>query len=723
MYLAALTLAGVLLGQATAFADEGMWLIQDINAALEKKMQERGLKLSAGEIYNADAPGAAVSDAIVSLGFYCTGSIISDQGLLITNHHCAYSDVFALSTPEHNYLEEGYWAVRSDQELPIPDKQVFFLKRVLDVTAEVQNLRKELSEKGLPCGMRRVSHIMESRYKKNTGKEAYLNSMWAGVKYYMALYDVYEDLRLVAAPPVSVAAFGGDTDNWEWPQHKCDFAMYRVYMSPDGKPAKYSSDNVPLKPLRKLDISLDGYKPGDYTMVIGYPGRTNRYASSLETDYQERVTLPIANELRRNQMEIMRRWMDADPAVWLKYSDTFFGLSNIGEMQEGEAACLKRFGVKAIKESEEKDLQAWIEADPARKARWGSLMSDLKKMYDETEAVERNKAYFRETFFRGTIIGRTIMRMNSARGKFKPMKKFLMRGVSETDPRVERDLLEYSVSQYFTNIDTSLFGPYQRELSAKFGTDFKAMTDYIWEGTMVASREKAEAFNNPAQFNDDRLKKLLLDVSILDFNKTDDDMNLRNRILALNKEYTQALYEMRSDKGIAQYPDANSTMRITYGTVGPIEPHDGVWCSWQTSTNGIIEKYDAENRDFKPSDAFMSMLASRDWGRWAVKMPSSDKKAAPAPVGSAPVGSAPVGTMPADFLTDNDITGGNSGSPVLNAEGKVIGLAFDGNKESLASDLYAVPGYNKCVCVDIRYILWTLDKYAGMSRIIEELGL
>lgn len=718
MYLAALTLAGVLLGQATAFADEGMWLIQDINAALEKKMQERGLKLSAGEIYNADAPGAAVSDAIVSLGFYCTGSIISDQGLLITNHHCAYSDVFALSTPEHNYLEEGYWAVRSDQELPIPDKQVFFLKRVLDITGEVKNLRDDLAKKGLPCGMRRVSHILESKYKKDTGKEAYLNSMWAGEKYYMALYDVYEDLRLVAAPPVSVAAFGGDTDNWEWPQHKCDFAMYRVYMSPDGKPAKYSSDNVPLKPLRKLDISLDGYKPGDYTMVIGYPGRTNRYASSLETDYQERVTLPIANELRRNQMEIMRRWMDADPAVWLKYSDTFFGLSNIGEMQEGEAACLKRFGVKAIKKSEEKDLQAWIEADPARKARWGSLMSDLQKMYDETESVERNKAYFRETFFRGTIIGRTIMRMNSARGKFKPMKKSLMRGMAETDSRVERDLLEYSVAQYFTNIDTSLFGPYQRELSAKFGTDFKAMTDYIWAGTMVASREKAEAFNDPAQFNDDRLKKLLLDVSILDFNKTDDDMNLRNRILALNKEYTQALYEMRNDKGIAQYPDANSTMRITYGTVGPIEPHDGVWCSWQTSTNGVIEKYDAENRDFKPSDAFMSMLKSRDWGRWAVAMPSSGKKAAPAPVGSAPAG-----TMPADFLTDNDITGGNSGSPVLNAEGKVIGLAFDGNKESLASDLYAVPDYNKCVCVDIRYILWTLDKYAGMSRIIEELGL
>lgn len=585
----ALTLAGILLGQAAAEADEGMWLIQDINSALEKKMQERGLKLSAGEIYNADAPGSAVSDAIVSLGFYCTGSIISDKGLLITNHHCAYSDVFALSTPDHNYLEEGYWALKEDQELPIPDKQVFFLKRVLDVTSEVTALREELRCKKQPCGMRRISFIMEKKYKQNTGKEAYLSSMWAGEKYYMALYDVYEDLRLVAAPPVSVAAFGGDTDNWEWPQQKCDFAMYRVYMSPDGKPAKFSKENVPLKPFRKLEISLAGYKPGDYTMVIGYPGRTNRYASSLETDYQERVTLPIANELRRNQMEIMRRWMDADPSVWLKYSDTFFGLSNIGEMQEGEAECLKRFGVKSIKESEEKELQAWIEADAGRKARWGSLMSDLKKMYDETEAVERNKAYFRETFFRGTIIGRTIMRMNSARGKFGPMKKHLMRGIAETDPRVEKDLLEYAVAQYFTNIDTSLFGPYQKELSAKLGTDFKSMTDYIWEGTMVASAQRAAEFNDPAQFQEDRLKKLLLDVSILDFNKCDNDMNLRNQILALNKEYTQALYEMRRAKGIAQYPDANSTMRITYGTVGPLEPKDGMWCSWQTSTNGIIE--------------------------------------------------------------------------------------------------------------------------------------
>lgn len=714
----ALTLMGAMLWSMELRADEGMWLIQDINSALEKKMQDRGLKLSAGEIYNADAPGSAVSDAIVSLGFYCTGSIVSDNGLLITNHHCAYSDVFALSTPEHNYLEEGYWALRDDQELPIPGKQVFFLKRVLDVTAEVNAFKAKLEKEGKPSGMRRVSYLLEKKYKGQTGKEAYLSSMWAGEKYYMALYDVYTDLRLVAAPPVSIAAFGGDVDNWEWPQQKCDFAMYRVYTAPDGSPAEYSKANVPLKPLRKLEISLAGYKPGDYTMVIGYPGRTSRYSSSMETDFQERVALPVSNELRRGQMEIMRRHMDADPAVWLKYSDIFFGLSNVGEMQEGEEMCLKRFGVKNIKEAEEVRLQEWIESSAERKAKWGSLLSDLKAMYAETEAVERNKAYFRETMFRGTIIGRTIMRMKSACGDFRKMKGYLKRGMGETDPRVEKDLVKFAAQQYFTHIDPSYFGPWQKELAARFGTDFDAMTDYIWEGTMFASEEKARAFSSPEQFNTDRLARFLTEVSIMDFNKSGDDMTVRNRITSRNHDYTQALYEMRMDRGIAQYPDANSTMRITYGTVGTLSPRDGVLCSWQTSTDGIVEKYDSDSRDFKPSDEFMSLLKAKDWGRWAVPMPVSGKKSVPLPDFSAPSGS-----MPADFLTDNDITGGNSGSPVLNAEGKLIGLAFDGNKESLASDLYCTPGYNKCVCVDIRYVLWVLDKYAGMDRIISELGI
>ena len=257
-----------LIGSYSAMADEGMWMIHAIDAALEKKMQERGLQLSANEIYNADAEGADVADAVVSMEFGCTGSMISDKGLLITNHHCAYGDVHALSTAEHNYLEEGFWAMRSDEEVNIKGKRVFFLKRVLDITEEVEVLKKEHDVQARPMGMRKLSYILETRYKKETGLEAWLASMWDGSKYYMALYEVYSDVRLVAAPPVSSAAFGGDIDNWEWPQHKCDFAMYRVYTAPDGSPAEYSKENVTMKQKAKLKISLDGYKAAQTVTAI-----------------------------------------------------------------------------------------------------------------------------------------------------------------------------------------------------------------------------------------------------------------------------------------------------------------------------------------------------------------------------------------------------------------------------------------------------------------------
>ena len=320
-----LLLALALLVPLAASADEGMWMIHALNQALEKKMQERGLQLSAGEIYNADAPGATVSDAVVSLGFYCTASVISDEGLLITNHHCAYSDLFDLSTPEKNYLEDGYWAFFRQDEIPLQGKEVYFLKRVLDVTDEVAAVADSLTARGERFGSRKLTSILERRYAARTGLEVSLNSMWAGEKYYLALYSTYKDIRLVGAPPVSIAAFGGDEDNWEWPQHKGDFALYRIY-----------DHGEPLHSPWHLRISRAGYREGDYAMVIGYPGRTDRYSSSYKVDYQTRVERPVTNRLRGNQMEIVRKWMDADPAVRAKYSDWFFSLSNVQEMQEGE---------------------------------------------------------------------------------------------------------------------------------------------------------------------------------------------------------------------------------------------------------------------------------------------------------------------------------------------------------------------------------------------------
>lgn len=733
-----------------ASADEGMWLIHTINAALEKKMQERGLELSAGEIYNADAPGASVADAIVSMEFGCTGSMISKNGLLITNHHCAYGDVHALSTPEHNYLEEGFWAMNSDEEINIKNKSVWYLKKVIDVTDEVVEMKRQHEAEGKVLGGRKLSYLMEQKYGKDTDLEPWFASMWGGSKYYVALYKVYKDVRLVAAPPVSSAAFGGDIDNWEWPQHKCDFAMYRVYTAPDGTPAEYSKDNVPFTPERILPISLDGYAQGDYTMILGYPGRTNRYSCSFETNFNETLKLPISNELRGKQMEIINGWMNQDPDIRLKYADYFFSLSNVQELYCGEVLCYGRFGVAERKAEAEKELQAWIDASTERKAKWGDLLPRLEKAYTDVRVGERNIGYYRETLIRGTRLSRVIGKNRQIRehvlkiNNIKPTKKaelvngvikmtkgpsaeevdccnnFLFTGndiphamesllkeYKDIDLRVEKDLFYYAAKEFLENVDKDMIGPYHKELLEEYNNDYTAIADFIWNNSFLTDTDRLAVFfdnkHTVAECHNDPFYRFFDDVQILNFNTRIKEAEGDNDRSELEKEFKHALYQMREDKGQLQYPDANSTMRITYGTVGPIEPYDGVFCDWKSTINGIIEKYDPSSYEFSLNDRQYLLYKKGDWGRW----------------GCGPDGK----TMYINFLTDNDITGGNSGSPVLNSKGELIGLAFDGNKESLAGDMMCIEGYNKCVCVDIRYILWTLERYAGMTHIIEELGL
>ena len=724
-----------------AWADEGMWMIHAIDAALEKKMQERGLELTAGEIYNADAEGATIADAVVSMEFGCTGSIISDKGLLITNHHCAYSDIHGLSTPEHNFLEEGFWAMRSDEEVNIKGKSVYFLKRVLDVTDEVEKMKKDSDALERPLGMRKLSYLLEKKYKEETGLDAWLASMWDGSKYYMALYEVYSDVRLVAAPPVSSAAFGGDIDNWEWPQHKCDFAMYRVYTAPDGSPAEYSEENVPMKPKAKLRISLEGYKEGDYTMILGYPGSTNRYSNSYEVNFNQTVRQPICNSIRGRQMDIIKKWMDTDTEIRLKYSDYFFSLSNVQELYSGEVECIDRFGVIGKKEALEKELQLWIESSPERKELWGNLLDELKTKYLAVAEPERNVNYYRETIVRGTRISRACTKLNSFRSTvmtsqgITPKKLIELENVpdpAETefcntfrftgtmypkqmegilkeyegiDLRVEKDLFRFAVEEYYSNVDHSLIGEYQKELHKEHDS-YIELADHIWENSYFTDMQRLNSFiseeHTLTEYLSDPLFRFLQEVKITDFNGATLAAEGSVSRSSLNKEFTHALYQMRLDKGIVQYPDANSTMRITYGTVGGYEPYDGVICDWKTSPSGILEKYNPSDYDFTLNDRQYLLYRKGDWGRWGFGEDGS--------------------LMYVNFLTDNDITGGNSGSPVLNSKGELIGLAFDGNKESLSSDVWCQEGYNKCVCVDIRFILWTLDRYAGMGRIIKELG-
>ena len=635
-------IAALLFPSVAAMADEGMWMVHAISEALEKKMQERGLQLSAGEIYNADAPGATVADAIVSLGFYCTASVISDEGLLITNHHCAYSDLFDLSTPEKDYLEDGYWAFRRQEEIPLQGKTVYFLKRVLDVTDEVYALRDSLQKAGVPFGSRRISSLMERKYADKTGLEASLDAVWAGEKYYLALYRTYTDIRLVGAPPVSVAAFGGDEDNWEWPQHKGDFALYRIY-----------DHGEPLHSPWHLRVSQNGYREGDYAMVLGYPARTDRYSSSYKVDYLTRVERPVTNRIRGNQMEIVRKWMDADPAVRAKYSDWFFSLSNVQEMQEGEVQCVKRFGVVDEKRAQEKNLPA-------------DILQGLSDEYAATEEIERQKAFYRETIVRGMRITPTMLRMSNAKDDEQRMALY-KRDIGALDARVEKDLIAYALEEYFENLPAEVVGPRQDSLRKAFSGDFKALAVHLWESPYT-------------------LMDFVTEVKIGDFNARE---RHTGNLTELTRHYTRALYHEREARGVVQYPDANSTMRLTYGVVSALEPWDAVYTSWYSSTRGLREKYDPAQHDYALPADFVTALDRYDG--------------------------------PVNFLTDNDISGGNSGSPVLNARGEVIGLAFDGNKESLASDVSYTPDYNKCVCVDIRYVLWILRDYVGLDRVVEEI--
>ncbi len=682
-------------------ADEGMWMVHALTEELLQKMEAQGLEIEGNVIY--DEAGVSLSDAVVALDFYCTGSVISNEGLMITNHHCAYSYVHDLSTPEHNYLEDGFWAFERGQEKPLKRCSVFFLRKVIDVTQEVNNGRDSIVASGKKFTARRFFAQIEGKYKTKYGLEASCDCMWRGEKYYMSLYEVYKDVRLVAAPPVSVAAYGGDMDNWEWPQQKCDFALYRIYTAPDGSPAEFSENNIPLKPKKSLKISTEGIHLDDYAMVLGYGGHTDRYRSSYSILQSMNVTTPIEISVRKEQMKIIGKWMNEDPSVRLKYSDNYFNLSNFQEYKEGEQQYFRELNVAGIKAGEEMEMDC------------DSLKELLKEKYEAVSSIERNSSYYRESIVRGSRLIMLYYRLSSLfRQKESSSdsiviaddnKEFgvILNVYRDLDMRVEKDLFSSMIRIFCDNIDSCYLSPYLDSVKTACRGDFDGFVEDVWEKSYFGDTAKLVRLfqepHSPDFYMQDPIYRVFDMPLTVRFNRLLVDKEGTPNINQCEKEYTRQLYASKEKRGIMQYPDANSSMRLTYGNVVRMEPKDGVIDLERSTTDGILQKYDPSDYDFSMKPEFKKLLESRDWGRWGDN-----------------------GVMQVDFLTNNDITGGNSGSPVLNGKGELVGLAFDGNKESLAGDAYYQPGLNNCVCVDIRYVLWVLDKYVGMENIISELG-
>lgn len=704
--------AAILLPGIPSKADEGMWLVHAIDRELAKKMAATGLRLSPEDIYNEN--GMSLSDAIVSLDFGCTGSMISDKGLLITNHHCAYGDIYSVSTPENDYLENGFWAFSASEEIPIKNKKAYFLRKVVDVTEEVETLRESEKKAGRGYGSRRISHLIETKYSGDTGMEAFLSNMWSGEKYYLYLYQVYSDLRLVAAPPVSIAAFGGDVDNWEWPQHKGDFAIYRIYTAPDGSPAEYSENNVPLHPENILKISTEGFKSGDFTMVLGYPGSTDRYCSPESAKRKTITENPITCKLQGERMKIMDKWMNSSASIRLCYSDSYFNTSNVQELYEGESMNYHRFRIDGIKREEMSEMQEWVNGDQGRRNRWGRLADRLDSAYNSTDSLVEQRTYYREALVKGSKYYLLATRINNmlreAEKNGRDSVCFQDHGFAmnssrkmyrEMVPEVEMELFAYSTKEFLLNVDGQYRGDFINGISGSFLQNPEEGTRLLVTGSFLKDSTSFNMFTSQNR----SVTEILADPLVRfyrspEFSKINNEIRRREQkqglaqgVIELEREYTIALHRMREDKGIPCYPDANSTMRLTYGKVGPLNPYDAVYCSESSTTAGILEKYDPGQYIYTLKPEFKELLTE------------AESK----------------GGMIVNFITDNDITGGNSGSPILNSKGEIIGLAFDGNKESLAADIYFHPDYNKCVGVDIRYVLWIMKEYAGMDYLLEEI--
>lgn len=695
---------------ANVKADEGMWLPWLLKNQTTEAMKKKGLKLSADQLY--DINKSSLKDAIVWFGGGCTGEVISPNGLVLTNHHCGYDYISNLSTSSDNILDNGFWAKNYQEERPVAGLTVAFVVKVDDITTEVLDAVKGLNEKERTAKLPSVYKAIIERVTKGTQYEAQCREMYKGNAYYVFTFERFTDIRLVGTPPQNIGKFGGETDNWMWPRHTGDFSMFRVYMGKDGKPAKYSPENVPLKAKHHLPINLKGINSGDYSMIMGFPGRTNRYEFSQGVQIATDLVDPAIVALRDVRLNAWREEMKKDTDIRLKLSGDFASVSNYWKYFRGEAEQLKNNKVFEQKQKEEKAFAAWAKY----KADYKNLLTEVEKTFAAYKPYSLQTTYLREGIYAPTIVKYAqfasmledaVTKNDTA--KLSGLKKQLVEAVNDLpydEPIVGADkrLFDSILVHYYNNIPKDQQAPYFAEVILKYGKSpreaIKAYTEYVFDNSIFANTEMTKGFiKNP------RLSMLKNDIAFKHFDAFRKHYNtafkakvdlFNETILAHGRTYIKGLMEMNPSKEF--YPDANSSLRLTYGSIKAYGKYPLF-----TDLDGVIEKNKkyAGNNEFDIPDRLKELHQKKDYGRYAMKN----------------------GKLPVAFLSDNDITGGNSGSPVIDGEGRIIGLAFDGNWEAMSGNIHFDPKNKRTISVDIRYVLWLVEKYGQAPNIVNEMTI
>jgi hypothetical protein len=704
----------VLIFQTNVRADEGMWLLSLIGQVNMDEMTELGLQLTAEQIYSVNQ--ASLKDAVGALdGGSCTAELVSPDGLLLTNHHCGYGEIQNHSSLEHDYLKNGFWAMTRDEELPNEGKTISFLVRMEEVTDRIApELNEEMDPQARASKIRSVSEAITAEATEGTHYEARVESMFNGNRFFLFVMETYRDVRLVGAPPESIGKFGHDTDNWMWPRHTGDFSMFRVYTGPDGLPADYSPDNIPLKPKHYLPISMKGYEKGDFAMVMGFPGSTSRYMTSWEIQESLEVDHPIRIQVRGIKLDLMMEDMMADEQVRIQYATKHSRSSNYWKYSIGMIRGLNKLKVEDKKRELEAAFTEWVNRDETRKAEYGTALSDIQSAVEGRRKPSVAMNYIIEAYFQGmetVMFGRNLRQLEMVMADPEPDQQEVQRvaaALKESSARFYKDyhaptdkkIMTAMVRLLIDELDDEYLPSSLLEVKTKYKGDAAKYVDNYFKKSFLTDQDRYNAFmDNPS------LKVLRKDPGYQAVLASQILYEIGGQMGQFEEAYERGsrlflkgLVEMYPDRDF--YSDANSTIRMNYGVVGDYSPRDAVLYTHYTTLKGVMEKEDPNNFEFVVSERLKELYNAKDYGPYGVD-----------------------GHMNVCFTTNNDITGGNSGSPVMNANGELLGLAFDGNWEAMSGDVAFETELQKCIVVDIRYVLFVIDKYAGAGHLVKEMTL